>query len=46
MKVTPSNDASATSRKYVDRKIATKADKTSLTSFGKKIHQKSVQIWI
>ena len=36
MKVTPGNDASATSRKYVDRKIATKADKTSLTSFVKK----------
>ena len=36
MKVTPGNDASATSRKYVDRKIATKADKTLLTSFVKK----------
>ena len=36
MKVTPGNDASATSRKYVDRKIATKADKTSLTSFVEK----------
>ena len=36
MKVTPGNDASATSRKYVNRKIATKADKTSLTSFVKK----------
>ena len=36
MKVTPGNDASATSRKYVDRKIATKADRTSLTSFVKK----------
>ena len=36
IKVTPGNDASATSRKYVDRKIATKADKTSLTSFVKK----------
>ena len=35
MKVTPSNDASATSRKYVDRKIATKADKTSLASYVK-----------
>ena len=35
MKVTPGNDASATSRKYVDRKIATKADRTSLTSFVK-----------
>ena len=36
MKVTPGNDASATSRKYVDRKIATKADKTSLASYVKK----------
>ena len=32
MKVTPSNDASATSRKYFDRKIATKADKNDLSS--------------
>ena len=36
MKVTPGNDASATSRKYVDRKIATKADKTSLSNYVKK----------
>ena len=36
MKLTPGNDASATSRKYVDRKIATKADKTSLASYVKK----------
>ena len=36
MKVTPSNDASATSRKYLGRKIATKADKTSLASYVKK----------
>ena len=36
MEVTPSNDASATSRKYVDRKIATKADKTSLARYVKK----------
>ena len=36
MKVTPGNDASATSRKYVDRKIGTKADKTSLASYVKK----------
>ena len=36
MKVTPSNDASATSRKYVDRTIGTKADKTSLASYVKK----------
>ena len=36
MKVTPSNDASATSRKYVDRTIGTKADKTSLANYVKK----------
>ena len=36
MKVTPGNDASATSRKYVDRKTATKADKTPLASYIKK----------
>ena len=37
MKVTAlGRDASATSRKYVDRKLATKADKTSLTTFVKK----------
>ena len=36
MKVTPGNDASATSRKYVDRKVASKADKTSLASYIKK----------
>ena len=36
MKVTPGNDASATSRKYVDRKVASKADKTSLTDYVKK----------
>ena len=36
MKVTPGNNANATSRKYVDRKIATKADKTSLASYVKK----------
>ena len=36
MKVTPGGDSSATSRRYVDRKIATKADKTSLTIFVKK----------
>ena len=35
MKVTPSNDASATSRKYVDRKIATKADKNDLNDYLK-----------
>ena len=37
MKVTAlGGDASATSKKYVDRKLATKADKTSLTTFVKK----------
>ena len=36
MKVTPGGDSSATSRKYVDRKVATKADKTSLASYVKK----------
>ena len=36
MKVTPGGDANATSRKYVDRKIGTKADKTSLASYVKK----------
>ena len=36
MKVTPGNDASATSRKYVDRKIGTKDVKTSLASYIKK----------
>ena len=36
MKVTLGNDESATSRKYVDRKINTKADKTSLASYVKK----------
>ena len=46
MKVTPGGDASATSRKYVDRKIGTKADKTSLASYVKKNDQKSVHIWI
>ena len=36
LKVTPGGDSSATSRKHVDRKIATKADKTSLASYFKK----------
>ena len=36
MKVTPGNDASATSKKYIDRKTATKADKTSLSNYVKK----------
>ena len=35
MKVTPGNDASATSRKYVDRKIVTKADKNDLNDYLK-----------
>ena len=35
MKVTPSNDASATSRKYVDRKLDTKADKNDLNGYLK-----------
>ena len=35
MKVTPANDASATSRKYVYRKIATKADKNDLNDYLK-----------
>ena len=35
MKVTPGNDARATSRKYVDRKIATKADKNDLNDYLK-----------
>ena len=36
MKVTPGNDASATSRKYVDRKLDAKADKISLARYVKK----------
>ena len=35
MKVTPGNDASATSRKYVDRKLDTKADKNDLNNYLK-----------
>ena len=35
MKVTPGNDSSATSRKYVDRKIDTKADKNDLNDYLK-----------
>ena len=35
MKVTSSNDASATSRKYVDRKLDTKADKNDLNDYLK-----------
>ena len=36
MKVTPGNHAGATSKKNVDRKIGTKADKTSFASYVKK----------
>ncbi|MCV6599785.1 MAG: hypothetical protein OIF36_04865 [Alphaproteobacteria bacterium] len=43
MKVTPGNDASATSRKYVDRKIATKADKNDLNSYLKLHGTKQMQ---
>ena len=35
LKVTPGGDSSATSRKYVDRKIATKADKNDLNGYLK-----------
>ena len=35
MKVTPGNDASATSRKYVDGKLNTKADKNYLNGYLK-----------
>ena len=35
MKVTAGNDASATSRKYVDRKLDTKADKNDLNDYLK-----------
>ena len=35
MKVTPGNDASATSRKYVDGKLNTKADKNDLNDYLK-----------
>ena len=43
MKVTPGNDASATSRKYVDRKIATKADKNDLNDYLKLDGTKQMQ---
>ena len=36
MKVTPANDASATSRKYVDGKLDTKADKSILPQYIKR----------
>ena len=35
IKVTPGNDASSTSRKYVDRKLDTKADKNDLNGYLK-----------
>ena len=35
MKVTPGGDASATSRKYVDRKLGTKADRNDLNGYLK-----------
>ena len=35
MKVTPGGDASATSRKYVDRKLDTKANKNDLNGYLK-----------
>ena len=43
MKVTPGNDASATSRKYVDRKIGTKADKNDLNGYLKLDGTKQMQ---
>ena len=36
MKVTPRDDASATSRKYVDEKLNTKADKSVLSQYIKR----------
>ena len=41
--VTPGNDTSATSRKYVDRKIATKADKNDLNGYLKLDGTKQMQ---
>ena len=35
LKVTPGGDASATSRKYVDRKLGTKADRNDLNGYLK-----------
>ena len=43
MKLTPGNDASATSRKYVDRTIATKADKNDLNGYLKLDGTKQMQ---
>ena len=42
LKVTPTNDASATSRKYVDGKLNTKADKSVLSQYIKR--DESVQM--
>ena len=42
LKVTPANDASATSRKYVDGKLNTKADKSVLSQYIKR--DRSVQM--
>ena len=36
MKVTPGGDGSATSRKYVDRKLGTKADRNDLNGYLKR----------
>ena len=35
LKVTPGGDGSATSRKYVDRKLSTKADRNDLNAYLK-----------
>ena len=43
MKVTPRDDASATSRKYVDRKLNTKADKSDLDDYLKPDGTKPMQ---
>ena len=43
MKVTPGGDASATSRKYVDRKLDTKADKNDLNTYLKLDGSKQMQ---
>ena len=43
MKVTPGNDTSATSRKYVDRKLDTKADKNDLNGYLKLDGTKQIQ---
>ena len=43
MKVTPRDDASATSRKYVDEKLNTKADKSDLNNYLKLDGSKQMQ---